>query len=74
MEADLESYLEEGVERLQDRAGQCPCLETMRKRLCVCAKESEALLSDLMVDQPLLWLSIAFSVGLLFGKTVFSRK
>ncbi|MFT8807440.1 hypothetical protein [Gluconobacter sp.] len=71
MEADLEHYLEPGVGLLQDNASGCAWKNAAGKKISCAARETEALVSDLMVDQPLLWLLVSFSVGILLGKRLF---
>ncbi|GBR68205.1 hypothetical protein [Gluconobacter kanchanaburiensis] len=71
MDADLAPYLDPHVQRLQDTEGCCMTGQNARKKISHAARETDALVSDLMVDQPLLWLGIAFLGGLFFGKRLF---
>ena len=71
MEADLERYLEAGVGRVQDEPACCFSKCEFGKKISGAARETEALVSDLMVDQPLLWLLVSFFLGLLLGKRLF---
>lgn len=71
MDADLERYLEAGVGRLQDDASGVSWTNTLGKKIASAARETDALVSDLMVDQPLFWLASSFFVGILLGKRLF---
>ncbi|GBR52720.1 hypothetical protein AA106555_1012 [Neokomagataea thailandica NBRC 106555] len=52
------------------------CQKSLKLRQCACrtVKESGALIEDLVVDQPWLWLLVAAGVGMLIGRFVWSRK
>ncbi|WP_408873015.1 hypothetical protein [Gluconobacter roseus] len=71
MDADLERYLEAGIGRVQDEPACCFSKCGFGKKISGAARETEALVSDLMVDQPLLWLLVSFFLGLLLGKQLF---
>ena len=71
MDADLASYLDESVPSLQDGAGRVVDCSRAKKNICSFLKESRAVVADLMVDQPLLWLLVSFFLGLLLGKRLF---
>ncbi|MBF0863228.1 MAG: hypothetical protein ABF932_03650 [Gluconobacter potus] len=73
MDADLEQYLEAGLGRLQDDASACPWMNGLEKKVSSAARETEALVSDLMVDQPLFWLLTSFFIGILLGKGLFRK-
>ncbi|MBS1102250.1 hypothetical protein JK202_04345 [Gluconobacter sp. Dm-62] len=73
MDADLECYLDAEVGRLQDNAGCCFWKSALKKKISCAARETDALVSDLMVDQPLFWLLSSFFVGILLGKRLFRK-
>lgn len=71
MDADLAPYLEPRVQRLQDTGECCVTGQGARKKISCAARETDALISDLMVDQPFLWLGGAFLSGLFLGRRLF---
>ena len=74
MDADLASYLDKAVPSLQEGAEHFVDCDRVKKNICTVARESRAVVADLMVDQPLFLLSSAFVSGLLLGRTLFSGK
>lgn len=73
MDGDLEHFLEAGVGRLQDDASTCFWMQDLGKKVSSGGRETEALVSDLMVDQPLFWLLVSFSIGILLGRGLFRK-
>lgn len=61
------------LERLQGGADTCPCGSGMAAKLSRVVRETEALVSDLMVDQPLFWLLAASFIGFFLGKRLLRR-
>ncbi|WP_040509263.1 hypothetical protein [Gluconobacter morbifer] len=74
MNADLEGYLEEGVGRLQDGAGCSFSRCRFQEKICDLSKESRDLASDLWVDQPFLWLSVAFAAGAFLSRYILTGR
>lgn len=73
MDGDLEHSLEAGIGRLQDDASACPWMRGFGKKVSSAGRETEALVSDLMVDQPLFWLLVSFFAGMLLGRGLFRK-
>jgi len=61
------------LERLREGADTCPCRSGLAAKFSRVARETEALVSDLMVDQPLLWLLTASFIGFLLGKRLLGK-
>lgn len=61
------------LERLQEDADGCSGKGILGTKLSRATRETEALVSDLMVDQPLFWLLAASFVGFLLGKRLVRK-
>ncbi|MBS1053082.1 hypothetical protein [Gluconobacter kondonii] len=65
--------MDAGLEHLQEDADGCPKKSFLGTKCSRAVRETEALLSDLMVDQPLFWLLTASLVGFLLGKRLLGK-
>ena len=73
MNDDLSPYLDAGIERLQDGANTVSG-QAFARLFRALLREIADFLADLMSDQPALWMTVAFVVGLFFGKTLTRPK
>lgn len=60
-------------ERLQPGMIESSCKSALVTKISRVTKETEALVSDLMVDQPLFWLLAASFIGFFLGKRLLRR-
>ena len=65
--------MDAGLEHLQEDADGCLQKSFLGTKCLRAVRETEAFLSDLMVDQPLFWLLTASLVGFLLGKRLLGK-